>query len=88
MKKAVAAYASNETFPAAALTNVTMGWCDCYWAVSGSRGCSGPQTDQADGWFVTTLPVYNGDKGRSVPVSDGVDGHGMYCCRPCFTSQN
>jgi hypothetical protein len=96
MKQAVAEYASNETFPAAALSNYTMSWCDCYYTAGGSNpqgvsacansahandACKSNGCDK-DGFFVVSEATWDRQNNYGKQTGD------YACCRPCFTAQN
>jgi hypothetical protein len=83
--KAVAAYASNETFPAADLSNYTMGWCDC-----GKIDISGPSHACVDNpgsqCWTETCPF--GKTLTSLEKFSEGNIETATCCRPYFAAAN
>jgi len=92
--KAVQAYASNVTWPAANLTQYTMGWCDCYDTdivqsqdnqAYGSLECS--DQGRHEGFFLVGFLLHTIFHEDEWGWHTGDNGNAR-CCRPCFTAAN
>ena len=102
--KAVAAYASNQTYPAANLTNYTMGWCDCEYVVAMQQPDFSPAPHSDTCFTASVVPqtfwstacpsgkVATTHFSGGAPQKDSYNNFGscteMQCCRPCFTAKN
>ena len=96
--KAVQAYASNETFPSADLTQIRMSWCDCYEEqMQPPHSCdiqsNLPCRDfgcQKPGFVMTSLTLQQEktDNDCCFEFNFKASSKGVQCCRPCFSAQN